>query len=164
MPSRGENDSPTLLLEPFFLLDCTTSFSFAPALSAAGFNVTSVRAEFGRDRVDDEEIILHLARVGRYRSVWVTGDEDAQRAHAKLILGSAISVIWMHEPRGKSLTGLQELLLLTLVIRDANRLIAPARRPIYLRASLNGRRPKLERLVNSLLDKKLFWRRVIIEF
>lgn len=163
MPSSGKSALPQLSLDPFFLLDHNLSHLFAPALQATGFNVTSVMAEFkGSHWVADEEIIARLARLGRHRAVWVTADTNAQRAHGKLIIAEHISVLWVFEPGRRSLTGIRQLQLLSLVIFDVHRIVAETSNPVYLRASLNVWRPRLERLAGSLIDSRLDWRRLTI--
>ena len=129
--------------------------------TAVGYNVTSVTDTFpGRNKVPDEEIIYWLGERGRQNAVWVTADVDAKRVHAKLILAANISVLCIFRPKKKGMTGLQELQLLSLVKEHVNALIAASQAPIYLQASLNGRRPKLERLVSPLTAPKLIFQRI----
>lgn len=164
---NGNESSPQISLEPVFLLDDNLSYHFAPALNAVGFNVTSVREKWpDRDirsnPVLDEEIIPYLGSLGRERSVWVTSDWDAHKAHARMILAEKISVLWLNEPTGKSLTGLRELQLLTRIINTVNGLLASTEVPIYLRAYMNGLRPKMDRLAGTLLDPILRWDKVTL--
>ena len=165
-PLSGRNDSSQLSLEPFFLLDDCISYYFGPALAAVGFRVTTVRQEWpDRDPMthpvlDASEIIPYLGAVGEHRAVWVTSDWDAQKAHARMITAERISVLWLNEPKGKSLTGLRELQLLSLIMPDVHPIIARATTPTYLRAYLSGRRPKLDQLAGTLFDAKLNWRKV----
>lgn len=151
-----------LSLEPLYLIDHNLSYKFADVLVAVGFNVTSVTKAFpGRERVLDDEIIDWLAQRGRQNAVWITADEEAQKVHAKLIVAKYISVLWIWRPKG-GLTGLQELQLLSLVIEHVTVLVVAAQNPIYLRASLHGRRSKLERIVSPLTSKKLDYRPVLL--
>ena len=63
----------------------------AQAFTDVGFDVMSVRGEFpGRPTVPDEEIIEWLSSRGQHNAIWVTADDDAQKAHAKLIMASNI--------------------------------------------------------------------------
>jgi len=136
------------------------SYKFADILVSVGYKVTSVREAFpGKERVPDEEIIDWLGKHGRQNAVWITADEEAQKVHAKLILAKNISVLWIWRPKG-GLTGLQELQLLSLIIEHVTALVAATRNPIYLRASLHGRRPKLERIVSPLTSRKLVFKRI----
>ena len=149
-----------LSLDPFYLIDHNLSPSYAPVFTALGYKVTSVRESFPRRiRVPDEEIIDWLAARGRQNAVWVTADEDAKKTHAKLILARNISVMWIFRPK-KGLSGLQELQLLSLVIEHVTVLVAGTANPIYLQASLNGRRPKLEQLISDLAAPKLVFHRI----
>lgn len=149
-----------LSLEPLYIIDHNLSYKFADVFIAVGFNVTSVMKAFpGRESVPDDEIIDWLAQRGRQNAVWVTADEEAQKVHAKLILAKDISVLWIWRPKG-GLTGLQELQLLSLVIEHVTALVGAAQNPIYLRASLHGRRPKLERIVSPLTSRRLIFRRI----
>ena len=149
-----------LSLEPFYLLDENLSPSFALVFTAVGYRVTSVNESFSdEERVSDEEIIEWLAANGRQNAVWVTADHEAKKIHAKLILAANISVLWILRSR-RGLSGLQELQLLSLVIEHVTALIAAASAPVYLQASLNGRRPKLERLIGRLDQPRLEFQRI----
>ena len=162
--NKGFLSQPTL--ELVFLLDDDISYRFAPALSSAtGNDIKSVRCVWeGRDRfinpVLDDEIIRHLGRIARDKGVWITADWDARTAHAKLIMAEQISVLWLHEPKGTGLRGLQQLQLLSLVIEKVYDLVAKASSPVYLCTYMNGQRPRLERLAGTLYDSKLKWERV----
>lgn len=148
-----------LSLEPLYLIDENLSPSLAPVFAAVGYKVTSVKQAFsGRSGVSDEEIIRWLSERGRQNAVWVTADEDARRVHEKLIHAANISVLWILRPRRRGLTGLQELQLLSLVIEKVTATVAEAQHPVYLRASLNVRRPKLEQLVRPLTSSRLEFR------
>lgn len=149
-----------LSLEPFFLLDQNLSYRFAPAFDALGFRMTSVHEAFpGQVSVPDQDQIIWLSDRGKQNAVWITADEDAQKAHAKLIAANDISALWIHwSPKGEK--GLADLRLLTMVIPDVRDSVARATRPVYFRASWNVRRPKLERLQGTLLVKKLKWHRL----
>ena len=92
----------------------------------------------------------------------MTSDWDARKAHARMILAEQISVLWLNEPTGKSLTGLRELQLLTRIISTVNGLLASTTGPIYLRAYMNGLRPKLDSLAGTLLDPTLHWNKIIL--
>lgn len=167
MPLLGNEGfflQPTL--EPVFLLDENISYRFAPALAnATGNDIKSVRCVWkDRDRlinaVRDEEIIRYLGEVARGKGVWITADWDARTAHAQLIMAERISVLWLHEPKGKGLRGIQELQLLSLVIEHVYDLVATASSPVYLHTYLHGYRPRLERLAGTLHDTKLKWEKV----
>ena len=160
-PSRGGRGWTQRSLEPLLLLDDTISYLYAPALSAAlGINIGAVKDEFqGREGVADTEIIPHLSNMSGYKAVWVTGDKDAQRAHGKLILASQISVLWLYEPKKRSLRGAEELLLLTLVLPEVHRIVLATDKPVYLKTMLNGQKARLARLKNSLLERRLAWER-----
>ena len=159
-PTSGNPASSQPNAAPYFLLDENLSPHFADALSAAtDSDVASVRVAFlGRKGVPDKELVPHILRVSGHRGVWVTTDIEAQRAHAKLIITVAISVLWLREPRRTPLTGIEELLLLTYVLRDVHTIVLQAVKPAYLQTSLiRPRRPKLETLQGSLCDAKLIW-------
>ena len=142
--------------QPFYLIDENLSHLYAKVFEALGFNITNVREAFaGRRKVKDEEIIPWLAKRGRHRAVWITQDIEASKTHAKLILAHSISILWIHSRKKHELTGLQELQLLSLVIEHVTRLVSSTNTPIYLWASLIGRRPKLDKLVSPLTSKKL---------
>ena len=156
----GKSALSQLSLDPFYLIDHNLSPSFAPVFTALGYKVTSVKESFPNHvRVPDEEIIDWLAARGRQNAVWVTADEDAKKTHAKLILARGISVMWVFRPK-KGLSGLQELQLLSLVIEHVTDLVAATTNPIYLQASMNSRRPKLERLISDLSAPKLVFQRI----
>lgn len=123
----------------------------------------SVRGAFpDRSTVPDKEIIEWLSSSGQHNSIWVTADDDAQKAHAKLIMASNISVLWVNRPR-RGLSVLEELQLLSFVIQPMAQLVSDFQRCIYARASFNGRRPKLEQLSSPLTDKKLRWKRIPLQ-
>ena len=147
-------------LEPFYVIDENLSPSFARALAATGFGVTGVVEAFnGRRGVIEEEIIPWLSQHGRKNAVWVTKDWEAQKRHAKLIHEQSISVLWLLIP-DQGLRALRELQLLVLVIEYVTNLVIASRTPVYLCASFNVRRPKLERIVSPLTAKKLVFQRV----
>lgn len=144
-----------LRLKPLFIIDHNLSYALADALSACGFEVTSVIRVFpDKATVADEEIIDWLEQQGRERCVWITADENAQKVHAKYILAKQISVLWVLRPK-KGLSNLKALQLLSLIIEPLEQLISSTRRPIYLRTSISGKRVKLERLITPLSEKKL---------
>lgn len=157
---------PQLSLDPIFLLDDSLSYRFAEALAAAtGYDVRTIRSEWPKrdpfvNPVQDEEIIPHLGPLARHRGIWITCDKDAQKAHAKLLMASQISVLWVYQPKRAPLKGLQELQLLSLVIERVYALIAQAQAPMYLKTYMNVQRPRLERLAGTLNDKRLLWERI----
>lgn len=149
-----------LNLEPLFLIDENLSPALARTFRDVGFNVTSVSEAFhGRGQVSDVEIIEWLGQQGRQNAVWVTADDNAQKAHAKLILASRISVLWILRPHA-GLTALQELILLSLIINDVNAWVLSSTAPVYFRASLNVRRPKLEQIISPLTSRRLEFKRI----
>lgn len=161
MPLGGKSALSQLSLQPLFLIDHNLSHIFAKAFVSVGFNVTSVTDAFpGRRSVDDPEIISLLAQQGRQRAVWITADDDAQKVHAKYIIAKGISVLWVYRPPKTGLTGLQELQLLSLIIGKVATLVSVAHSPIYLKASLNVMKPKLEKLTSSLTSRKLIFKRI----
>ena len=166
MPLLGNEGLSQPTLEPVFLLDDDISYRFAPALShATGYDIRSVHCVWNDrarliDPVLDEEIIPYLGELAREKGVWITADWDSRIAHAKLIMAEQISVLWVHEPKGKALRGLQELQLLSQVIEHVFALVATASSPVYLHTYLNVTRPRLERLAGTLYDSKLKWERV----
>lgn len=168
MPSIGKDDFSQLSLDPFFLLDDNISYQFGPALAAVGFRVSTIRQEWPNrnpfiDPVrDEDEIIPFLGSKGKHRAVWVTSDWEAHKAHARMIRAQNISVLWLNEPTGRSLTGLQELQLLSRILPDVNRIVTETTQPIYLRAFFNVRRPRLDQLVGTLFDAKLHWKRIVL--
>ena len=166
MPLIGNEGLSQPTLEPVFLLDDNLSYRFAEALSVAtGYDIRTVRHEWEHrdpftNPVQDEEIIPYLGDVAGHKAVWITSDWDSRNAHARLIMAAQISVLWLHEPKGKALRGLQELQLLSLVIERVYDLVATASSPVYLRTHFNVHRPRLDQLAGTLYDSKLDWRRV----
>ena len=151
-----------LRLSPLFIIDHNLSYALADALSACGFDVTSVKAVFpNKERVEDEEIIDWLEKQGRERSVWITADEKAQKVHAKYILAKEISVLWVVRPKN-GLSTLKALQLLSLIIEPLAQLISSTKQPLYLRTSISGKRTKLERLITPLSDKSLIFKKIPI--
>ena len=149
-----------LNLEPLYLIDENLSPALAHTFSNVGFNVTSVTEAFhGVGQVSDEQIIEWLGQQGRQNAVWVTADDDAQKAHAKLILASRISVLWILRPRA-GLTALQELTLLSLIIKDVTTWVLSSTVPVYFRASLNVRRARLEQIISPLTSRRLEFKRI----
>ncbi len=142
-------------LEPFFLIDENLSPTFAKALASTGFTITDVVTEFnGRKGVQEEEILPRLSQYGQKNAVWITKDWKAQKLHAKLIHEQSVSVLWMLIP-DQGLRALRELQLLVLVIEHVSTVVRTSLTPVYLCASFNVKRPKLQRIVNPLTDKKL---------
>lgn len=150
-----------LRLVPFFLVDENLSPSVARAIAACGFDITSVQQEFeGRSGVDDREIIDWLGQYGRQKSVWITADKSAAKAHAKCLLAKQNSVLWIYRPK-KGLSKLQELQIISLLIEYLNDLISATQCPLYLKARLlTGKKVKLEKLVSPLTSKKLEFKRI----
>ena len=149
-----------LRLSPLFIIDHNLSYALADALSACGFDVTSVKAVFpNKVKVEDEEIIDRLEEQGRECSVWITADEKSQKAHAKYISAKGISVLWVVRPK-KGLSTLKALQLLSLIIEPLAQLISSTKQPLYLRTSISGKRVKLERLITPLSDKKLRFKKI----
>ena len=122
-------------------------------------NVSSVLAEFPQGDPGDEAIVEFLGSRAGHKAIWITTDIDSQTTHAKLIMAQNISVLWIYEPRRSGLHGLEELLLLTLVLPNVQEMMENVKRPVYLQASLKKRRPKLQPLRGSLFDAQLTWGR-----
>ncbi len=164
MPLGGNNALSQLKLgQPFYLIDENLSHLYARVFEALGFNITSVREAFGgRRKVKDQELIPWLGKHRQHHAVWITQDVEASKTHAKLILAHNISVLWIRSRKKQELTGLQELQLLSLVIKHVTYLVSSANAPIYLWASLSGRRPKLDKLISPLTSKKLEFNRIRI--
>ena len=143
---------------PLYLLDENLPPAFAPVFSAIGFKMTSVSQAFlERRSVPDEEIIAWLGvneDEARY-SVWVTTDHRARRMHGPRIMQAGISVLWIERPPRKGLTSLQELQLLSLILNDVQTIVASSSQPVYLLASLVGRRAKLQQVVGGLMARRL---------
>ena len=146
-----------------FLLDENLPPVFAPVFSAIGFNMTSVSLAFlGRRSVPDEEIIawLGINEDGAQYSVWVTTDQEARRIHGVRVVQAGISVLWIQRPPRSGLTSLQELQLLSIVLKDVQSVVSSSNQPAYLVASLSGRRPKLQQIVGTLMAPRPDLRRV----
>ncbi|MCH7745962.1 MAG: DUF5615 family PIN-like protein, partial [Chloroflexi bacterium] len=119
---RGISQTQQLRSRPFFLIDHNLSHKLAQAFTDVGFDAMSVRGAFpDRSTVPDKEIIEWLSSSGQHNSIWVTADDDAQKAHAKLIMASNISVLWVNRPR-RGLSVLEELQLLSFVIQPMSQL------------------------------------------
>lgn len=117
----------------------------------------------GRRKVKDEEIIPWLGKHGQHYAVWITQDIESAKTHAKLILAHNISILWIRSSRKKhELAGLQELQLLSLVIEHVTHLVSSSSTPIYLWASLSGRRPRLDKLISPLTSLKLEFKHILI--
>ena len=143
---------------PLFLLDENLPPAFAPVFSAIGFNMTSVSQAFlGRRSVPDEEIIAWLGvnEEEARCSVWVTTDQRARRMHGARIMQTGISVLWIERPSRRGLSSLQELQLLSLILDDVQAILVSSGQPVYLLASLVGRRAKLQQVVGNLAARKL---------
>ncbi|MEW6142496.1 MAG: hypothetical protein AB1597_04970 [Chloroflexota bacterium] len=139
-------------------MDENLSYIYAKAFASLGFNMISVQEAFGRKGVPDEEFIPWLGEKGHEKAVWITQDFEARedKNKVKLILASNISILWIRSERKKiSLTGLQELQLLALVIAPVTQLISDTKQPLYMWASLKGMKPKLFKLISSLASKKI---------
>ncbi|MFC1913053.1 hypothetical protein ACFLX7_02520 [Chloroflexota bacterium] len=151
--------------KPLYLLDEHLSYKFAPVFQSLGYNMTSVEDVWhGRKNVEDPEIIPWLGENGEHHAVWITEDWEATKLHAKLIVSNKISVWWIREEKHIGLTGLQELQLISLIIQFVTDIILVSKSPTYLKASLIGRRPKLERMTCHLLSPKLTWGKVKLEY
>lgn len=149
--------------EPFYLIDENLSHLYAKVFEALGFSITSVRETFGgRRNVKDEEIIPWLSKHGQHHAVWITQDIEAAKTHAKLILAHNISILWIHSRKKHPLTGLQELQLLSLIIEHVTHLVSSSSTPVYLQASLSGRKPRLDKLISPLTSLKLEFKRILI--
>lgn len=163
MPSNGNSVlQHQLRLSPLFIIDQNLSYALADALSACGFDVTSVKKVFPNNvKVEDEEIIDWLEQQGCERSVWITADEKAQKVHAKYILAKQISVLWVIRPKN-GLSTLKALQLLSLIIEPLTQLISSTKQPLYLRVSISGKRLKLERLITPLSDRNLGFKKIAL--
>jgi len=148
--------------QPLYLIDENLSHLYARVFRAVGFNMTSVYEAFGKRGVEDEVIIPWLGKQAGHRATWITQDIEASKTHVKLIIASSISILWIRSRKKQELTGLGELKLLTLVIEYVTYLISNSDTPLYLWASLVGRRPRLDRLISQLTSKKLEFKRLPI--
>jgi hypothetical protein len=150
-----------MTIVPLYLLDELLSYKFAPVFQSLGFNMTCVEDEFGRRGVDDPDIIKRLGTHNPpCHAVWITEDWEATKLHAKTILTNQISVWWIREGKHSSLTGIQELQLISLVIELVSDTVCSSKTPTYLKASLLGRRPHLFRLKSHLMSPRLDWERI----
>ena len=163
MLSTGKNDLSQLRFAPFYLVDESLTPAIARALYLCGYDIVFERDldEFkDKNLLGDEEIVQWLGEHGRQKSVWITADKDASKAHAKFILSKQNSVIWVFRPK-TGLSNLHELILISLIIEHVNDLIANADTALYLRASfLKGKKAKLEKLVSPLTQRYLQWKRI----
>ena len=163
MLSIGKSGLSQLRFTSFYLVDESLTPAIARALYLCGYDIVFARDldEFkGKDLVSDEEIVEWLGGHGRQKSVWITADKDAAKAHAKFIISKQNSVIWVFRPK-TGLSSLHELILISLIIEHVNDLITNAGSPLYLRASfLKGKKAKLERLVSPLTQRHLQWKRI----
>lgn len=145
----------------FYLIDECLSSKLADVFTIYGFNMTCVEKEFeGRLRVTDEEIIEWLGQHSQHKAIWITGDKAAQKNHAKLILDSSISVLWLHGPRGRNLSSIQELQLLSFVIEKVTEIALSTEMPVYLEASFNVTRARLQQVVSPLTAKQLSFKKI----
>lgn len=110
--------------------------------------MTSVSLAFlGRRSVPDEEIIawLGINEEGAQYSVWVTTDQEARRIHGARVVQAGISVLWIQCPPRSGLTSLQELQLLSLVLKDVQSVVSSSNQPAYLLASLSVEGPSFSK-------------------
>jgi len=147
----------------FYLVDESLTPAIARGLYPCGYDIVYERDldEF-KDKilVGDEEIVQWLGDHGRQKTVWITADKDASKAHAKFILSKQNSVIWVFRPK-TGLSNLHELILTSLIIEYVNDLFNNAVAALYLRASLlKGKKAKLEKLVSPLTERHLQWKRI----
>lgn len=163
MLSTGKNDLSQLRFIPFYLVDENLTPVIARALYLCGYDIVFERDldEFkDQQLVSDEDIIQWLGEHGKQKSVWITADKDASKAHARFILSKQNSVIWVFRPK-TGLSSLHELILISLIIEHVNDLITNASTSLYLRASfLKGKKAKLEKLISPLTQRHLQWKRI----
>ena len=83
--------------EPLFLLDESLTPVVAEALNLVGYNFATVATEFGRQGVQDPEIIEWRRE---RQAAWVHADVRALREHRALLQTSGIRTILIERPRG----------------------------------------------------------------
>ncbi|MCL5026721.1 MAG: hypothetical protein M1531_09565 [Chloroflexi bacterium] len=157
--------------KPLYLLDANISHRFITPFRALKYDMTSVDCQRTKGQlrcddkgtIEDPTIIEWLGRqqtdLGR-RSVWITADWEASKAHAKLIIAHSISVFWICDPRNNALRALQELQVLAMLIEHVDRIVRTDTCPIYLKGIMDNRRARLEKLASHLMAPRLEWKRV----
>jgi len=139
-----------------YVTDEHISPQFTRALGVAGFRTMTVVEALGRRGADDSEIIDWLSLHGKKDAIWVTKDWSAQKRHAKLIHEKGISVLWIEIP-GQGLQALRELQLLVSITEYVMKTVSSSSSPLYFRASHDGVKPKLRRIVSPLTDSNLIY-------
>ena len=92
-----------------FLLDESLTPAVATALAAVGYNIITVLEAFGRQEVQDPEII---AWCQARQAVWIHADDKAKKQHQALLQTSGIRTIWVYR-HGGQMTGKEQLRILS---------------------------------------------------
>lgn len=117
-----------------FLLDENLSPSVATALQAVGYRVNTVFDIFGRRGVKDPEIIDWCSKNG---VVWIHADDSARRDHARAIVTSRISTVWI--PRSKlGLSIKDQLGRLAHKLQTIEHKVNLSNKPVHLVLSASG--------------------------
>lgn len=172
MLSNGNNSLKVSTKKPLYLLDENISNKFIIPFQALGYNMTSVNDEFpkaklrevGKKSAEDPDIINWLSsqqELQGCKSVWITDDWKAHKAHAKIILASFISVFWICDPLHNALRAIQQLQVLTMMIEHIDNIIQKSDGPKYLKGTNDNGKIKLWLLSSHLLAKKLEWKKYI---
>lgn len=159
--------------KPLYLLDENISYKFAIPFKALGYDMTSVHEEFSKEKLlllgkksaEDPDIIGWIGQQQLdydFKGVWITGDWEAHKLHAKLILAHSICVFWICDPLNHALKAIQQLQVLTMLIEHIDTIFDTTTSPKYLKGTIENRKTKLYELNCYLMDKKLDWKKVVI--
>ena len=83
--------------EAQFLLDESLSSAVARALNLVAYNFVDVVSEFGRQGVEDPDIIEWCRE---NRATWVHADDRANKEHKRPLQTSGIRTLWIPRPSG----------------------------------------------------------------
>jgi len=122
----------------------------ARALNLVGYNTLTFRdiEEFrDRESVLDEEIIPWLAKND---VIWVHADDNAKRAHKKLILAEGVLTLWIYRPGGK-LSAKDQLRILAYVLPALLQYFAEKPRQRHYRAYAHGQPPMTKATLRPLI-------------
>ena len=97
---------------PLFLLDESLTPAVAEALALVGYRFVTVVAAFGRNAVEDPEIIEWCRA---QNAVWVHADDRARKQHRALLLRSGILTVWVYRKRGR-MTAREQLRVLVYAL------------------------------------------------
>lgn len=117
-----------------YLLDENLNPLIAEALAKFSWDIQTVTQVFGRDGVDDEEVIDWLGKTG---SVWLTQDVSAKRQYEFQLKTKRISTVWIRQPKA-GLTAWEQFKLLVRAIDRIHEKIKTSRGGVHFELSKRG--------------------------